>query len=49
MTVPAREIGVEEEEGKKQRTCWCCRDLQRACRMAQTSAEKLEHTEPAEK
>ena len=24
-------------------------DQQRACRMAQASAEKLEHTEPAEK
>ena len=30
-------------------TCWCCRDQQRACRMAQASAEKLEHTGPAEK
>ena len=29
-------------------TCWCCRDQQRACRMAQASAEKLEHTGPAE-
>ena len=28
-------------------TCWCCRDQQRACRMAQASAEKLEHTGPA--
>ena len=27
----------------------CCRDQQRACRMAQASAEKLEHTGPAEK
>ena len=32
---------VEEE---KCQTCWCCRDQQRACRMAQASAEKLEHT-----
>ena len=30
-------------------TCWCCRDQQRACRMAQASAEKLEHTGPVEK
>ena len=34
---------------KKWQTCWCCRDQQRACRMAQASAEKLEQTEPAEK
>ena len=33
----------------KWQTCWCCRDQQRACRMAQASAEKLEHTGPAEK
>ena len=30
-------------------TCWCCRDQRRACRMAQASAEKREHTGPAEK
>ena len=30
-------------------TCWCWRDWQRACRMAQASVEKLEHTGPAEK
>ena len=29
--------------------CWCCRDQQRACKMAQASAEKLEHTGPTEK
>ena len=34
---------------QKWQTCWCCRDQQRACRMAQASAEKLEHTGPAEK
>ena len=34
---------------KKQQTCWCCRNQQRACRMAQASAEKLKHTGPAEK
>ena len=30
-------------------TCWCCRDQQRACRMVQGSAEKLEHIGLAEK
>ena len=35
-------------EGKWQ-TCWCYRDQQRACRIAQASAEKLKHTGPAEK
>ena len=34
---------------EKWKTCWCCRDQQRACRMAQASAEKLEQTGPAEK
>ena len=34
---------------EKWQTCWCCRDQQRACRMAQASAEKLEHTGLAEK
>ena len=34
---------------EKWQTLWCCRDQQRACRMAQTSAEKLEQTGPAEK
>ena len=37
------------ERDEKCQTCWCCRDRQRACRMAQTLAEKLEHTGPAEK
>ena len=36
----------KEEKGQ---ACWCCRDQQRACRMAQTSAEKLEYTGLAEK
>ena len=35
-----------EENGQ---TCWCSRDQQRACRMAHASAEKLEHTRPAER
>ena len=31
-------------------TCWCCRDQQKACRIAQASAEKkLEHAGPVEK
>ena len=34
---------------EKWRTCWCYRDQQRACRMAQASAEKLEHTGADEK
>ena len=34
---------------EKRQACWCCRDQQRACRMAQASAEKLEQTGPAEK
>ena len=34
---------------EKRQTCWCCRDQRRACRMAQASAEKLEHSGPAEK
>ena len=34
---------------EKWQTCWCYRDQQRACRMAQASAEKLKHTGPAEK
>ena len=33
----------------KWQTCWCCRNQQRACRIVQASAEKLEHTGPAEK
>ena len=37
------------EGGGKWQTCWCCRDQQRACRMAQALAKKLEHTGPAEK
>ena len=34
---------------EKRQTLWCCLDQQRACRMAQASVKKLEHTEPAEK
>ena len=42
-----RESDSRREE--KWQACWCCQDQQRACRMAQASAEKLEHTGPAEK
>ena len=45
-TEPESERRKREE---KWQTCWYCQDQQRACRMAQTSAEKLEHTGPAEK
>ena len=34
---------------EKWQTCWCCRDQQKACRIAQALAEKIEHTGPAEK
>ena len=40
------EIQIIEE---KWQTCWCCRDQLRAFRMAQASADKLEHTGPAKK
>ena len=43
-----RESDSRRREEKWQ-TCWCCRDQQRACRMAQASAEKLEHTGHAKK
>ena len=42
-----RESHSRREE--KWQTCCCCRDQQTACRMAQASAKKLEHTGPAEK
>ena len=34
---------------EKWQTCWCCRDKQRACRMAQASADEFEQTGLAEK
>ena len=43
-----RELDKRRGEVKWQ-TCCCCRDQQRAYRMAQASAEKLEHTGPSEK
>ena len=46
-------VGTERESDsrrdEKWQTCWCFRDQQRTCRMAQASKEKLEHTRPAEK
>ena len=48
MARTERESDNRRREEKWQ-TCWCCRDQQRACRMAQASAEKLEHPGPAEK
>ena len=48
MVRTERESDSRRREEKWQ-TCWCCRDQQRACRMAQASAEKLEHFGPAEK
>ena len=34
---------------EKWQTCWCCREQQKAYRMVQASAEKLEITGSAEK
>ena len=34
---------------EKWKTCRCCRNQQKTCRMAQASADKLEHSGPAEK
>ena len=48
MARTERESDRSRREEKWQ-TCWCCRDQQRACRIAQASAEKLEQTWPAEK
>ena len=43
-----RESGSSRREERWQ-TLWCCQDQQREFRMAQASAEKLEHIGPAEK
>ena len=48
MARTERELDRRRKEEKWQ-TCWCCRNRQRACRMAQASVEKLKHTGPAEK
>ena len=48
MVRTERESDNRRREEKWQ-TFWCCRDQQRACRMAQASVEKLEYTGPAEK
>ena len=47
-------VRTERESDRRRRkekwqTLWCCRDQQRACRMAHASAEILRHTGPAEK
>ena len=42
-----RESNRKREENYQSR--WCCRDQQRACRIAQASAKKSEHTRPSEK
>ena len=42
----------ESDSGRRKekwQTCWCCQDQQRACKMVQALAEKLEPTGPAEK
>ena len=48
MARTERESDRRRREEKWQ-TCWCCRDQQRACRMAHASAEKPEHTGPAKR
>ena len=48
MARTERESDRRRREEKWQ-ACWCCRDQQRMCRMAQATAEKLEQTGPTEK
>ena len=48
MARPERESDSRSRE-KKWQSCWCCRDQQRACRMAINLAEKLERTGPVKK
>ena len=48
MARTERESDRRRREEKWQ-TCWCCRDQQSACSMAQASAEKFKHTGPGEK
>ena len=48
MARTERESDRRRREEKWQ-ICRCCQDQQRACKMAQASAEKLEHTGPAAK
>ena len=47
MARTERESDRRREE--KWQTLWCCQDQHRACKMAQASVEKLEHTGPVEK
>ena len=42
-------LSDKRRRDEKWQICWCCRDQQRAFRMAQASAENLQHTGPAEK
>ena len=44
-----KRVSDNRKREKKWHACWCCRDQQRACRMAQALAGKLEHTGTAEK
>ena len=44
-----REDRASVGEEEKWQTCWCCRDQQRACRVAQASVKRFEHIGPAEK
>ena len=48
MARTERESDRRRREEKWQ-TCWCCQEQQRSCRMAQATAEILEHTGPVEK
>ena len=47
MVVRTKRASDRRSEEKWQ-TCQCCQDQQRACRMVQASAEKLELAGPAE-
>ena len=48
MARTERESDRRRREEKWQ-SCWCCRDQQKACRIAQASAKNLEYNWPAEK
>ena len=47
----ARTGGESDRRRKdeKWKNCWCCRDQQKVCKMAQASAVKRKHTRPAKK
>ena len=42
-------VSDRRRKDEKWQTCWCCQDQQEAHTTMQASAEKLEHTGPAEK